>query len=181
MIDVYAIVRHPTPPLPAPLHLVADGDLALAVAPACDDEVTPESLWRHEEVVEALMEDRDVLPVRFGTRLGGDAEARQIISERRDEFLRTLTLLAGGVELSVRAVAPCDDDAAEAVHEQLDGLARDSRRRPPHGAEALRAAYLVDRGAIERFTGCVAALQRRHSRLQLLCTGPWPPYTFAQP
>jgi hypothetical protein len=205
--DLYAIARHPTPPLPpiASMRLVADGELALIVMPARDEDVTPESLWRHEEVVEALMEDRDVLPVRFGTRLGDDAEARQVISERRDEFLRALTRVEGAVELSVRcAVAPRDDEAqpatsgaeyvrmreraaavvdeaARAVHVPLDRLARESCRRAPRGAgEVLRVAYLVDRHAVDDFTGRVAELQRRHPRLRLLCTGPWPPYTFAQ-
>jgi Gas vesicle synthesis protein GvpL/GvpF len=187
VIDLYAVARHPTPALPrlAPLRLVAEGGLALIVTPARDDEVTPEALWRHEAVVEALMDDRDVLPVRFGTRLGGDAEARQVISERRDEFVRALARVEGAVELSVRcAVAPGDGDAPQprAVHEPLERLARECRRRTPHGAaEILRAAYLVDRDAVDRFTACVAALQRRHPRLRLLCTGPWPAYTFAQP
>jgi hypothetical protein len=206
VIDLYAIVRNPTPPLPrvAPLRLVADGELAVVVVPAGRDEVTPESLWRHEAVVEALMEDRDVLPVRFGTRLGGDAEAKEIISGRRNEFLGALARLAGGVELSVRcAVAPGEapplaasgaeylrvraraaavaDEAARFVHDELEGLARESRRSRPHGAaEVLRAAYLVDRDAIDRFTARVAELQRRRPELRLLCTGPWPPYTFAQ-
>ena len=71
MIDLFAITDDPAPPLPtiAPLSAVASHGLALVCAPAAHVEISPEVLWRHEEVVEALMEDRDLLPVRFGTRL----------------------------------------------------------------------------------------------------------------
>ena len=32
----------------------------------------------------------------------------------------------------------------------------------------------------ERVAGLVAGLQRMHPDLRLLCTGPWPPYSFAE-
>jgi hypothetical protein len=61
-------------------------------------------------------------------------------------------------------------------------LARAHVRRPPRPpAEALRAAYLVERGAVRGFTRLVARLDERHPELRLLCTGPWPPYSFVQP
>jgi hypothetical protein len=54
------------------------------------------------------------------------------------------------------------------------------RRSPRPPSELLRAAYLVDRDAIGAFTRLVARLDDRHPGLQLLCTGPWPPYSFAE-
>jgi hypothetical protein len=48
------------------------------------------------------------------------------------------------------------------------------------GWELLRAAYLVDRDAVGGFTARVDALQREHPELAVLCTGPWPPYSFAE-
>ena len=48
------------------------------------------------------------------------------------------------------------------------------------GPELLRAAYLVDREAVEGFVGLVRRLQAAHEDLRILCTGPWPPYSFAQ-
>jgi gas vesicle protein GvpL/GvpF len=68
------------------------------------------------------------------------------------------------------------------VHDPLERLARESRRRAPRGpAEILRAAYLVDREIVDRFVGRVGELQAQHARLRLLCTGPWPPYSFVAP
>ena len=123
------------------------------------------------------MEDRDLLPVRFGTRLDDDAAAARSVAERHAE-------LEAALELSVRAVltepaedaAPADstgadylrakrrataahDTVANAVHEPLAALARASARRPPRPPmEALRAAYLVDRGVVGAFAKLVARL-----------------------
>jgi Gas vesicle synthesis protein GvpL/GvpF len=209
VIELYAITADPGPPLPqlAPLRAVpAGGGLAAICAPAEDREITPDALWRHEQVVEALMEDRDLLPVRFGTRLEDDAAAARSVAERRVELELALERVRGAVELSVRAVLAepgpeCAEDigggadylrakrratvaqdaAAGAVHEPLAALARAHVRRPPRlPAETLRAAYLVDRASVGGFTRLVARLDERHPELRLLCTGPWPPYSFAE-
>jgi Gas vesicle synthesis protein GvpL/GvpF len=206
VIELYAITAHPGPPLPTtvPLYVVPEGDLAVICAPADERELTPDTLWRHEEVVEALMEDRDLLPVRFGTRVADDAAAARTLNAQRVEFERALERVRGAVELSVRGVfvepgaraAPDPSgtdylrlkrqaEAAQAavargVHEPLAALARAHALRSPRSpAEALRAAYLVERRDVRRFTRLVARLDDRHQELRLLCTGPWPPYSFA--
>jgi hypothetical protein len=183
---------------------VASGELAVVCGPAGDEEVTPDALWRHEEVVEALMEGRDLLPVRYGTRLPDDEAAAAVIEERREELSAALERVRGAVELSVRALA--NDGAADpalssdsgreylrqraraeesrelvtaAVHEPLSRLARASVIRSVHSpAELLRGAYLVDRAGVEEFAALVARLHDADPRLSLLCTGPWPPYSF---
>jgi hypothetical protein len=66
------------------------------------------------------------------------------------------------------------------VHDPLAALARAHVQRTPRPPEALRAAYLVDRRAVAGFTRLVARLDERHPELRLLCTGPWPPYSFAE-
>jgi hypothetical protein len=208
VIELFAIAEHPGPPLPAlaPLRAVPAGSLAAICGPAGELKVTPEALWRHEEVVEALMEDRDLLPVRYGTRVDDEAAAIRALDERRDALAAALDRVRGAVELSVRAVAddPRDgdreagggtdylrmkmrsaaaqDEVARSLHEPLAALARADVRRPPRPpSELLRAAYLIDRDAIGSFTRLVARLDDRHPGMRLLCTGPWPPYSFAEP
>ena len=39
-------------------------------------------------------------------------------------------------------------------------------------------AYLVDERAVEPFRGVVERLQLSHPDTAILCTGPWPPYSF---
>lgn len=198
MIELYAITDDPAEPDP-PLRAVRSDGLTALCAPAEPREVTPEVLWHHEEVVEALMEQRDLLPVRFGTLIPDEQAAARALEERREELAASLDRVRGAVELAVRAhpgraepAAPVAGEsgagymrakarrveAARTLHEPLAELARDSVVEP--GLELLRAAYLVDRSAVDVFVALVGRLQRAHPRLDILCTGPWPPYSFAE-
>jgi Gas vesicle synthesis protein GvpL/GvpF len=197
VIELYAITDDPAPPQP-PLRAVKSDGLTALCAPAERRELTAEVLWEHEAVVEALMEERDLLPMRFGTLVEDDEAAVRALEERREELRNSLDRVRGAVELAVRAEANAPKDnppagttgaeyirakahrkeAARMLHEPLAFLARESVVQP--GPELLRAAYLVDREAVESFVGLVRRLQETHDGLRVLCTGPWPPYSFAQ-
>jgi hypothetical protein len=43
----------------------------------------------------------------------------------------------------------------------------------------LSAAYLIPRAEVEAFRARVQELDDEHPELTLVCTGPWPPYSFA--
>lgn len=206
MIEVYAITDHPAPPLPdvGALHVVATGELEAVCAPASDGDATPEALWHREEIVEALMEDRDLLPVRYGTRFDDEDTAARAVQRRHDELAAALDRVRGAVELSVRVVdaeepeqerssdpteylrarassAGARESALRTLHEPLAALARESVQLPARApSELLRAAYLVDRDAVMRFAELVGRLQDESPGLRLLCTGPWPPYSFVE-
>jgi hypothetical protein len=209
VIELYAITDNPGPPLPelAPeLRLVPFDGLAAVCTPASKAEVSPQTLWHHEEVVEALMADRDLLPVRYGTRLDDEAAVAHAMEGRSEELAAALDRVRGAVELSVRVMAaaatpsPPDpvattsgaeylrlraqaeasrEDAAGALHEPLAALARESAQGRPRPPELFRAAYLVERGAVDSFVAEVGRLQGESPGLAVLCTGPWPPYSFA--
>jgi hypothetical protein len=209
VIELYAITDNPGPPLPdvAPLRTIPVDGLAAGCAPAVETEASPETLWRHEEVVEALMADRDLLPARYGTRLEDETAVVRAVEDRRDELTVALDRVRGAVEVSVRVAtlgAPPDsvaqreagsgaeylreraraevssERAADTVHEPLSALSRASvvgRPRPP---ELFRAAYLVERAVLGTFAATVARLQDASPGFSILCTGPWPPYSFAE-
>jgi Gas vesicle synthesis protein GvpL/GvpF len=206
VIALYAIADHPGPALPdvAALRAVPAGRLEVICATAEDRPVSADELWRHEEVVEAIMEDRDLLPVRYGTHVSDEAAAARAVEERHEDLADALDRVRGAVELSLRVIAPeapsgdagsgaeylrakassaaAQEGAIHDVHEPLTRLARAKvRRAAREPGELLRAAYLVDREAVEPFTAAVARLQAAHPHLRLLCTGPWPPYSFAGP
>jgi hypothetical protein len=66
-----------------------------------------------------------------------------------------------------------------AVHEPLAGLAVASSRLPTGAPEELlRASYLIERTALAQFRATVERLQRTQPGVAILCTGPWPPYSF---
>jgi hypothetical protein len=68
VIELLAITDDGTPPAP-PLRAVRAGRLSVVCVPAGEEQLTADALWRREALLEQLMEDRDVLPVRFGTRV----------------------------------------------------------------------------------------------------------------
>jgi hypothetical protein len=198
VIELYAISDDAAPPAP-PLRALSCDGLTAFVGPAEVAEVTPDVLWRHEEVVESLMEQRDLLPVRFGTVMSDETAAIRAITERREQLEAALARVRGAVELAVRvaradAKEPPREDprsghaymrakageqrAAQALNEPLSAMARESLVYS--GPELLRAAYLVERRAVEDFVGAVRRLQASHPELRILCTGPWPPYSFVE-
>jgi hypothetical protein len=68
--------------------------------------------------------------------------------------------------------------AAMGVHESLTAVARECIVQPSR--DLLRVAYLVDRDDVEAFVALVRRLQDEHEDLALVCTGPWPPFSFAE-
>ena len=144
MVYVYAVVDRPRAPLPtqpglfeAPLRRVISGAVASVYSShdRLDVEPTEEALWRHEAVVEALMVDRAVLPVRFGTVLGSRAVLRGEIDSRRGEYEKALERVRGRVELGLRVL--CEQPA------------RRADRRSDPGALGERAGTAYLRGRVE--------------------------------
>lgn len=212
MIALYAITRHPTPPVTAGhgMRVVSSGDLAMVCGPAITSEITADALWQHEQIVESLMADRDVLPVRYGTCLPDDAAAAHAIEQNHATYAALLETVRGAVELAVRVFASADSpppalppaksssgtdylrararasdeesDASARVHEPLAAVARAATvARATRAGELLRAAYLVDRDATDSFAARVGELQTSNPQLRITCTGPWPPYSFTRP
>jgi hypothetical protein len=165
-------------------------------------------LWAHEGVVEALMSGGPVLPTRFGTSLGGEADLCRLLVARRAPLRRALREVRGCVELGVRVAGEGEGDAGQragaagaatgeeylgslmegrrrdrettaAVHEPLSRLAR-AATEPAARDGVLTAAYLVEAQRVAEFAGRVVALQEAHPALDISCTGPWPPYSFAE-
>jgi hypothetical protein len=196
VIELLAITEAGAAPDPPVLAVPSDG-VSVLCTPADTGEPDVDSLWRHEDLLERLMAQRPLLPVRYGTRVPDEAAAAAAVAGRGAALMAQLDHVRGAVELAVRVRAadapevPATSSGADylrarttrsrtadVVHAALARLARDSRTRV--GVEPLRAAYLVDRDAVDRFVGRVRELQDAQPELAILCTGPWPPYSFAE-
>jgi hypothetical protein len=196
LISLVAITDASAPPPSAPLRAVVAGSLCVVCEPADDEPVTVDRLVDREGLLEALMAERDLLPVRFGATVANESAAAQLLTERHDELEAALLRVRGAVELAVRArlAAPRDhvahasgreylrakvgtSEAARRLHARLEAIARSAVVRS--GPDVLRAAYLVDRAVVPDFVTEVQQAQALDSELSLLCTGPWPPFSFA--
>jgi hypothetical protein len=173
--------------------------------------VTEERLWEHEQTVESLMRHGDVLPVRFGAVLGGEESVAELLEGREQELSAALGAIAGRVELAVRARFSAEpaavpeeprkaqepgaaymssllqrrraaEELVGRIDRELAELASASRARTlPLPTQPMTGAYLVDRGAVERFRARVRELDAEIAEAEIVCTGPWPPYSFAGP
>jgi len=111
---VYGITRNGHPlrvtdrkgvgPDPAPLRVVSGSRLAAVVSDAPDD-LRPKrrDLEAHEAVLEALIADGAVLPMRFGALASDDASVERELDERADWYGERLDGLDGRREVNVKA------------------------------------------------------------------------------
>jgi hypothetical protein len=202
----------------APLESIREGGLLAVISRHADlpELSAVDALWAHEEVVERLMAERAVLPMRFASRLAGEAALRHALVTRQNELRAALDGVRGRVELAVRALCAAGaprrearrtavagapegrdsgrehvrakldrhhraDAAGAALHAPLAALAVVGSRRPGRvPCEVLRASYLVERPAVAEFRAVAQRLQSEHRDTAVLCTGPWPPYSFVE-
>ena len=196
--DVRGIGGRPT--LLVPLGAVAAvvGDVEGAVEPA------DENVLAHARVVDALAAANEaVLPVRFGRGFRDIDDLEAAAARMARDIEERLEDVRGCVEIGLHVVAPPQsappatsgrdymerrmhdlsraEALADEIHAQLAEHARAAKRTRSVGATALlRSAYLVPRADVERFKGRVEGAQRQHEELSFACTGPWPPYSFAE-
>jgi hypothetical protein len=87
---------------------IVRGGLAAVVSPLAEAArvEAPEKaeLLEYARVIRSLHAAADVLPMRFGGVLSGEAAVRAHLEDQREAYLHALTRVAGCVELGVRAL-----------------------------------------------------------------------------
>jgi hypothetical protein len=184
LIHLYAFVRGLSELEPG-LEARPFGRLVAVIG---DEEPTP---VQHGFVVDGLLDRAEaVLPVRFGQRFATEDDLADAIAPRIEGLEGQLDHVAGCVEVGVRIVErdesmDTEDGAAymrarlsrqlaaEEVHRVLAERARDSVQTNRD------TGYLVGRGDVGGFSLAVRKLLETHPSLDVLCTGPWAPYSFA--
>jgi hypothetical protein len=178
-------------------------DVVVSRHEALPREASEAAIMAHARVVEALAAANEaVLPARFGGAHNDVAALRAAVGGREEALRTALARVRGCVELGVRVLAPSGERAAassgsaymqarleqrreserlaEELHAPLAARAREATRTV--GATQrllLSAAYLVPKDEVGAFTASVETLQAEHRDLGIVCTGPWPPYSFA--
>jgi hypothetical protein len=170
-------------------------------------EPSAATLTAYERIVARLMDRGTILPARFGSMLDDEPEVRALLRRRREDLVARLRRVRGAVEISLRASSreatrPQSDDggtqsgtaylrerlelrqSARRVAGELDSLkplALSSRRTlEPRPDVPLLDAYLVDRERVDEFVALVEQIDVDLDDVDLVCTGPWPPYSFAE-
>lgn len=233
MLYLYAIIDRPSAQLTPPCGVE---DATPEILPFNDFSVvagllrtTPlrenAGIRCHMDVLNTLMRQCTVLPVRFGTVFPTYDELSQSMFDMQDTLLSDLRRLRGQVELGVCATARSTLPAPKITP---DGLAvggafipgqgpgfryiagkraeHEQRLRESRTNEALAAlvcapfatlaseqdwhalassagrgisaAFLLPRHRFDAFQLVVTQLRRAEPDLDILCTGPWPPFSF---
>lgn len=191
-----------------PLYGVPEDGLVAIVSDheAGVPETTASAVRTYERTVRRLMDDGAILPAQFGSVLPDKPAVRELLRNRRKDLLGRLARVRGAVEIGLRASwrdgaaaklerRPTSGSSylrdrlelrqsARRVATELDALtalARGSRRAlAPRPDLPVLDAYLVDRGRVGEFVAMVEQLDDRLDEVELVCTGPWPPYSFAE-
>ncbi len=103
---------------------------------------------------------------------------KSYLLRRRREDLLAAALERALSDLAARCFARLARHAAAQVQTVQ------SRRNAPGTdgeVELLRAAFLVKRDHVPAFRATAARLPRGEQGLRCACSGPWPPYSFAEP
>jgi Gas vesicle synthesis protein GvpL/GvpF len=191
-----------------PMRGVAEGPLEAIVTDHEDrpPEPTAAALRTYERAVRGLMDHGAILPAQFGSVLADEDAVRAFLRARARDLLARLERVRGAVEIGLRAswregagavIDPRPPSGVSYLRDRLElrqsarrlaseldpltNLARSSRRAlVPRPDLPVLDAYLVDRGRVREFVAMVEQLDNCLDDVELECTGPWPPYSFAQ-
>jgi hypothetical protein len=175
-------------------------DIALA-----EGQASEAAILAHAAVVEALtVANEALLPARFSRGYPSEDALVEAIAGREPRVTQALERVRGCVEIGLRVydeAQPADgrteasgsaymrsrleevrgaERTAAELHDALAVSARESTSRVLATPQLLlSAAYLLPRGAVEPFQRAVETVERDRPGLTFVCTGPWPPYSFA--
>lgn len=168
-------------------------------------QVTDQAVLAHASVVEELMaRSRAILPARFGRAFASEEELTAAVQTKAPALEHGLSRVCGCVEFGLRVLgreSPREastslsgaeymrarlgeeaerDRLSRELHLPLALLARADARFGGASGDLLHAAYLVPDERTAAFRDRIAELERLHPELTMVCTGPWPPYSFAE-
>lgn len=147
-----------------------------------------EVLWEHERVIELLMQDGCVLPVRFGTCLRSKEEIASFIRSDSVTLRNDLDRLDGCIEISVSVIDRSFEPRGiypvwvKDIHQEFADLAVAGNYTVNASAlHIFTGEYLVRKEDLHSFQLLVGKIRSLYCGYKFLCTGPWPPYSFVTP
>ena len=149
-----------------PVHTVNHRGLAAVVSdsPMPSYETTRANMLVHQRVLESVMQEYPLLPVRFGTITDGSsplADIERLLERRCQEFDQLLAEMAGKVELGVKALWRDEKATFEEILAESPRLLRlrnTLEGKPPQATyfDRLRLGQMV-KEALERKRSAEAA------------------------
>jgi hypothetical protein len=121
------------------LRVVTEGDLAAVVSDAPDGlRAKRRDVLAHQTVLQELLGQAGVLPLRFGALAPDDEAVRAALKERADNYRDRLVALEGCAEFHLKA--SCDEDVLlrEVLRESEDARRMNEEIRSGRGGQDLK-------------------------------------------
>ena len=77
----------------------------VSLVPLVKYETSRENMMAHELVIERVMRDYAVLPLRFATVMNDESDVKQLLKVKYDRLVEELEKMEGKVELGIKAIA----------------------------------------------------------------------------
>ena len=120
----------------SPIYTLAYQGLACVLSDYAGDDfanMPKEELVRHllvyQAVIEQVIEEDTVLPVKFGTLLAGEGEVLELLSQGHSRLADALARVDGRIEVEVAATWDINQVLAEIAHEPEIAQAREAVRK----------------------------------------------------
>ncbi len=144
-----------------PTYVVEENDLGAVVSSIPYTEMSTDSstILAYHNVVESLHDQLGVIPLRFGTLVGDEAEINRLLEKHGERYKTLLTKLDGCVEIGIRVILKNVAIKTDDGHNKASvlspancigtGAAYLAHRKAHHDAEAL--ATENNQRVIERY------------------------------
>jgi len=143
----------------APAHIIPYRDIGI-VASDLDPQIqikTDESVFRHEEVVEVLMDRFTVLPMSLYTIFGKNEEMILKVKEHYEDFIENLDRVRGKREYGIKVIWPGSVIKERIVNARKNEAPPADPARP--GVKFMKVKferYKIDREFAEEADRCIA-------------------------
>ncbi|MDA2814911.1 GvpL/GvpF family gas vesicle protein [Nocardiopsis sp. RSe5-2] len=151
----------------APVRPLSAAGVAAAVSDAPEElRAKRRDLIVHAGILDRLMRQGPVLPMRFGTVADGDKAVVRELEQSSERYLSRLDALEGRVEINVKVSHVEEEALREVLAADLDLRRERDRMRTEGAVQAEMAAFG------ERLSAALEELRRRDAGLVLDALGP---------
>ena len=110
---------------------------SLVVSDVTDDTISSiDAIREYESVVQLLHDDLDILPMRYGTVVSA-SQIPKLLSERQEDFQRTLSRVSGCSEMLLRWTFPSEEESSSLA----ESTEETSIAKPATGADYLKSKF----------------------------------------
>ena len=168
-----------------PLRAVPYLHVAAVVSsyPVLKPLVNETEAMRHAEIVKKIAEKTTLIPTAFGNVFKDEATLKTVLGKAYNPIRACLELIKDKIELGVKVVKPSSGEdynglSTEILNSLNKVCVKSSKGDNFSERLLLNYSFLVEKAKFSAFSSAVAKLEKLHSKLKFIYTGPWPPYSF---